>query len=77
MVATNLFVVFSNRSAISYYSCTIYFAGNVPSASAQSEVHQPFSEEMRVEELSLWLKNHPKVGSDFETDIEILKGIHK
>ena len=53
------------------------FADNIlPSASAQSKVQQPFSEDMRVEELSLWLRNHPKVGSDFKEDIEILKGIY-
>ena len=38
--------------------------------------HQPFSKQMSIEELSLWLMNHPEVGSDYRDDIDKLKGIY-
>ena len=34
-----------------------------------------FSEEMNIMQLSQWLCNHPKVGTDYQEDINKLKGM--
>ena len=47
------------------------------SASVQADVpHQTFSEQLNVEGLYHWLQNHPEIGSDYQEDIEKLRGMH-
>ena len=38
------------------------------------QVHQHFSKEMTIVQLSQWLTNHPNIGTDYQEDISELKG---
>ena len=44
-------------------------------SSLSPKVSNNFSEEMTIMQLSQWLSSHPKIGTDYQADINILKGM--
>ena len=56
----------------------LQFVNRQPTAAlVQADVpHQPFSKQLNVEGLCQWLQNHPEIGSDYQEDVEKLRGMH-
>lgn len=53
---------------------SVYQCNSAPAQPCQ--VPQKFSEEMGVKQLSQWLSNHPKIGSEYQAEINIFKGTY-
>lgn len=52
--------------------CIINVAYSAPTQPCQ--VTQKFSEEVNIRQPSQWLSDHPKVGTDYQAETDILKG---